>query len=128
MARMISIKLDGQISFDEDGSVHMGVGMDAIWGKCCAEVGVVVRRSVVSLQSIEADGCPEAGVVVCHSVVGFSVIEADDGCPGAGDFRCHLVVDLGVVWSVPDVCSYASFGIAVHRVVGGVVDAVGSSG
>jgi hypothetical protein len=82
----------------------------------------------VSLQSIEADGCPEAGVVVCHWDVGFSVIKADDGCPGAGDFRCHSVVDLGFVWSVTDACLYASFGIAVHRVVGAVVDAVGSSG
>ena len=82
----------------------------------------------MSLQSIEADGCPEAGVVVCHSVVGFLVIEADDGCPGAGDFRCHLVVDLGFVWSVPDACSCTSFDIAVNRVVGGVVNVVGSSG
>ena len=95
MARMISIKLDGQILFNEDGSVHMGVGMDAIWGKCCAEVGVVVHRLVVSLQPIEADGCPEAGVVVCHSVVGFLVIEADDGCPRGWGLLMPLGCGLG---------------------------------
>ena len=86
MARMISIKLDGQILSDEDGRVHMGVGMGTIWGDCGAEVGVFVCHSVVGLQSIKADGCPKAGVFVCHSVVGLSVIEADDSCPGAGVF------------------------------------------
>ena len=62
MARMISIKLDGQISSDKDGRVHMGVGMGTIWGDCGTKVGVFV----------------------CHSVVGLSVIEADDSCPRAG--------------------------------------------
>ena len=129
MARMISIKLDGQISFDEDGRVHMGVGMDAIWVDFCAKVGVVVHHLVVALQYIESDGCPEGGFVVCHSVVGFLVIEADDSCPGAGDFRCHSVVDLGLfVGSLPDACPYASRGIAIHWVVGRVVVVVGSAG
>jgi len=49
MARMISIKLDGQISSDEDGRVHMGVGMGTIWGDCGAKVGVFVCHSVVGL-------------------------------------------------------------------------------
>ena len=129
IAQMILIKLDGQISSDEDRRVHMGVGMGTIWGDCGTEVGVFGCHSVVGLQSIEADGCPEAGVVVCHSVVGLLVIEADDSCPGAGDFRCHVVVDLGFVVSLPDAYSYAACrGFAFHRVVGGVVVAVGSSG
>ncbi len=128
IARMILIKLDGQISSDEDGRVHMGVGMGTIWGDCGAEVGVFVCHSVVGLQTIKADGCPEAGVVACHSVVGLSVIEADDSCPRAGDFRCHSVVDLGFVGLLPEAYSYACCGIAFHRVGGGVVVVVGSSG
>ena len=104
MARMISIKLDGQILSDEDGRVHMGVRMGTIWGDCGAEVGVLVCHLVVGLQSIEADGCPEAGVFVCHSVVGFVChtvvgllsIKAD-GCPEVGDFVCHSVVGLLVI-------------------------------
>ncbi len=128
IARMISIKLDGQISSDKDGRVHMGVRMGTIWGDCGAEVGVFVCHLVVGLQSIEADGCPEAGVVACHSVVGLSVIEADDSCPGAGDFRCHLVVDLGFIGLLPESYLYACRGIAFHWVVGGVVVVVGSSG
>ena len=62
MGRMISIKLDGQISSDDDGRVHMGVGMGTIWGDCGAEVGIFVCHSVVGLQSIETDGCPKAGL------------------------------------------------------------------
>ena len=49
MARMISIKLDGQISSGEDGRVHMGVGMGTIWGDCGAKVGTFVCHLVVGL-------------------------------------------------------------------------------
>ena len=59
MARINSIKFDGQISSDEDGRVHVGVGMGTTWGSCGAKVGVFVCRSGVGFQSIEAD------VVVC---------------------------------------------------------------
>ena len=158
MARMILIRLVGQITSDEDRRVHIGVGMGTIWGNCGAKVGVFVCHAVVGLLSIKADGCPEAGDFVCHSVVGFVchtvvgllsikadgcpdvgdfvchsvvgllVIGADDGCPEVGDFRFHSVVGFGFVGMFLDPCSYASHSIAVHWVVGGVVALVGSSG
>ncbi len=96
MARMISIKLDHQILSDEDGRVHMGVGMGPIWGDCGTKVGVFVCHSVVGLQSIEADDCPEAGVFICHLVVGLQSIEAD-GCPEAGGWGLRLPLGCGLV-------------------------------
>ena len=85
MARMILIKLDGQISSNAE-RVHMGVGMGTIWGDCGAKVGVFVCHLVVGLQSIKADGCPEAGVVACHSVWACQSSRLMIVAPGLGSF------------------------------------------
>ena len=118
MARILSIRFDGQISSlakcDEDGWVHLGVGKSAIWSDCRAKAGVVVCHLSVDFSVIGADGCPEAGDFACHSRVDFFVIKADDSCPEAGDFWCHLVVDLGFVGASPNVYACTLPGVASH--------------
>ena len=91
MARMILIRLDGQMSLlakcNEGGWVHSGIGKGTLWSDCCAEAGNIVCHSSVDCPAIGVDGCPKAGDFTCHSSVGVLVIKADDSCPEAGDFR-----------------------------------------
>ena len=118
MARMILIRLDGQMSLlakcNEGGWVHSGIGKGTIWSACCAEAGNIVCHSSVDCPAIGVDGCPKAGDFTCHSSVDFLVIKADDSCPEAGDFQCHLVVDLGFVGALPDAYACALRGVASH--------------
>ena len=132
MARMMPIRLDGQVSSlarcNKDGWVHLGIRMGTIWSDCRSKAGVVVCHLVVGFTSIEADGCPGVGAVACNSVVDFLVTEADGSCPEAGDFWCHSVVDLGFVSALPDTYAYTLRGVASHQVVGGFVVLAGSLG
>ena len=106
MARMMSIRLDGQVSllarWDKDGWVHLSVGMGAIWSDCRTKAGVIICHLVVGFTFIKADDCPGVGVVACYSVVDFLVIEADGSCPRAWGLSMPLVVDLGFVGTLPE--------------------------